>query len=42
MVMKKEYGLEFMQKFLKYELDSYLCGCVGELKFEKILFDNDN
>ena len=42
MVMKKEYGPEAMQKFLKYELDSYLRGRAGESKFEKTLLDNDN
>ena len=42
MVMKKEYGAESMQKFLKYELDRYLQGRAGESKFEKTLLDNDN
>ncbi|MEZ5040119.1 MAG: M1 family aminopeptidase [Saprospiraceae bacterium] len=42
MVMKKEYGGEAMQKFLKYELDRYLSGRAGESKFEKTLLDNDN
>lgn len=41
MVMKKEYGVEAMQKFLKYELDSYLNGRANESKFEKTLLDND-
>lgn len=42
MVMKKEYGEESMQKFLKYELDRYLRGRTTESKFEKTLLDNDN
>ena len=40
--MKKEYGEESMQKFLKYELDRYLRGRTTESKFEKTLLDNDN
>lgn len=42
MVMKKEYGIDAMQKFLKEELDRYLRGRAGESKFEKTLLDNDN
>ncbi|MGB3465368.1 MAG: M1 family aminopeptidase [Cyclobacteriaceae bacterium] len=42
MVMKKEYGVEAMQKFLKEELDRYLRSRSGESKFEKTLLDNDN
>lgn len=41
MVMKKEYGIDAMQKFLKRELDSYLRGRANESKFEKTLLDND-
>jgi len=41
MVMKKEYGVEAMQDFLKRELDSYLTGRANESKFEKTLLDND-
>ncbi len=41
MVMKKEYGVDAMQKFLKQELDSYLRGRAGESKFEKTLLNND-
>ena len=42
MVMKKEYGVDAMQKFLKEELDTYLRGRANESKFEKTLIDNDN
>lgn len=42
MVMKKEYGVDAMQKFLKEELDTYLQGRANESKFEKTLLDNDN
>jgi len=42
MVMKKEYGIDAMQKFLKEELDRYLRGRANESKFEKTLLDNDN
>ena len=35
MVMKKEYGVDAMQKFLKEELDRYLRGRANESKFEK-------
>ncbi len=42
MVMKKEYGVDAMQKFLKEELDRYLRGRANESKFEKTLLDNDN
>lgn len=41
MVMKKEYGVDAMQKFLKEELDRYLRGRANESKFEKTLLDND-
>lgn len=41
MVMKKEYGEDAMQDFLKRELDSYLRGRANESKFEKTLLDND-
>ena len=41
MVMKKEYGIDAMQDFLKRELDSYLRGRANESKFEKTLLDND-
>lgn len=41
MVMKKEYGVDAMQDFLKRELDSYLRGRANESKFEKTLLDND-
>lgn len=41
MVMKKEYGVDAMQDFLKRELDSYLRGRAAENKFEKTLLDND-
>ena len=40
--MKKEYGVDAMQKFLKEELDTYLRGRANESKFEKTLIDNDN
>lgn len=42
MVMKEEYGVDAMQKFLKEELDRYLRGRANESKFEKTLLDNDN
>ena len=42
MVMKKEYGVDAMQRFLKDELDRYLRGRANESKFEKTLLDNDN
>lgn len=42
MVLKKEYGDECMQRFLKYDLDSYLRGRAGESKFEATLLDNDS
>jgi len=42
MVMKKEYGVDAMQKFLQEELDRYLRGRANESKFEKTLLDNDN
>lgn len=42
MVMKKEYGVDAMQKFLKEELDLYLRSRANESKFEKTLLDNDN
>ncbi len=42
MVMKKEYGVDAMQQFLKEELDRYLRGRSNESKFEKTLLDNDN
>jgi len=42
MVMKKEYGVDAMQEFLKEELDSYLRSRANESKFEKTLLDNDN
>lgn len=42
MVMKKEYGVDAMQKFLKEELDTYLRSRANESKFEKTLMDNDN
>ena len=42
MVMKKEYGVDAMQKFLKDELDGYLRGRANESKFEKTLMNNDN
>ena len=41
MVMKKEYGVDAMQDFLKRELDFYLRGRANENKFEKTLLDND-
>ncbi len=41
MVMKKEYGIDAMQDFLKRELDNYLRGRANESKFEKTLLDND-
>ncbi len=41
MVMKKEYGVDAMQKFLKEELDRYLSSRAFESKFEKTLLDND-
>lgn len=42
MVMKKEYGVDAMQDFLKRELDSYLRSRANESKFEKTLLNNDN
>lgn len=42
MVMKKEYGVDAMQKFLKEELDNYLRSRANESKFEKTLMNNDN
>ena len=42
MVMKKEYGVDAMQDFLKQELDNYLRSRANESKFEKTLMDNDN
>lgn len=42
MVMKREYGVDAMQKFLKEELDRYLRSRANESKFEKTLLDNDN
>lgn len=42
MVLKHEYGDECMQRFLKYDLDSYLRGRAGESKFEATLLDNDS
>jgi len=42
MVMKKEYGVDAMQRFLKEELDTYLRSRANESKFEKTLMDNDN
>ncbi|MCH4551286.1 ABC transporter permease/M1 family aminopeptidase [Aestuariibaculum lutulentum] len=42
MVMKNEYGVDAMQKFLKRELDTYLRRRANESKFEKTLLDNDN
>lgn len=41
MVLRKEYGDECMQKFLKYSLDGYLRGRATESKFEATLLDND-
>lgn len=41
MVMKKEYGVDAMQRFLKEELDRYLRSRANEGKFEKTLLDND-
>ena len=41
MVMKKEYGVDAMQQFLKEELDRYLTARANESKFEKTLLDND-
>lgn len=42
MVMKREYGPEAMQDFIKREVDSYLSGRANESKFEKTLLDNDS
>lgn len=41
MVMKREYGPDAMQEFLKREVDRYLSGRANESKFEKTLLDND-
>lgn len=41
MVLKERYGEAVMQKFLQYELNSYLTGRSFESKFEKTLLDND-
>jgi hypothetical protein len=40
--MKKEFGAEAMQKFLKEELEHYLRSRADESKFEKPLLDNNN
>jgi hypothetical protein len=42
MVLKKTYGEDAMQKFLKYALDRYLSGRAGESKFEETLMQNDS
>lgn len=42
MVLKKEYGEEVMQKFLRYALDRYLGGRANEDKFEDNLLDNES
>jgi ABC-2 type transport system permease protein len=42
MVLKKEYGEEVMQKFLRYALDRYLGGRANEDKFEDNLIDNES
>jgi hypothetical protein len=42
MVLKKTYGADAMQKFLKYTLDRYLQGRAGERKFEETLMQNDS
>jgi hypothetical protein len=42
MVLKKTYGADAMQKFLKYALDRYLQGRAGERKFEETLMQNDS
>ncbi len=42
MVMKHEYGQEHMQRFLKYEMDSYLTGRSGERKRELPLVRVEN
>ncbi|MCC9166714.1 ABC transporter permease/M1 family aminopeptidase [Pontibacter harenae] len=42
MVMKKEYGEEKMNKFLKYELNSYLTGRTAERKKEMPLYKVEN
>ncbi|SDK74805.1 Peptidase family M1 [Catalinimonas alkaloidigena] len=41
MVMKEKYGEAQMQKFLEYELDSYLRGRAGEDKYEPTILEND-
>jgi hypothetical protein len=42
MVLRKTYGADAMQKFLKYALDRYLSGRAGERKFEETLMQNDS
>lgn len=42
MVLKKEYGEEVMQKFLRYALDRYLGGRAFEDKFEDNLLENES
>ncbi|RDV10785.1 hypothetical protein DXT99_25725 [Pontibacter diazotrophicus] len=42
MVMKEEYGEERMNKFLKYELNSYLTGRTAERKKEMPLYRVEN
>jgi ABC-type transport system involved in multi-copper enzyme maturation permease subunit len=42
MVMEKEYGLQNVQRFLKYELDNYLSGRSFELLKELPLYLNEN
>jgi aminopeptidase N len=42
MVLKKEYGKDVMQRFLRYALDSYLRGRASESKFEDNLLENES
>lgn len=42
MVMEKEYGRDKMNKFLKYEMNSYLRGRSGEFEAERPLMETEN
>jgi hypothetical protein len=42
MVMEKEYGRDKMNKFLKYEMDSYLRGRGSEFEAERPLYETEN
>jgi len=42
MVMEKEYGRDKMNKFLKYEMNSYLRGRSGEFEAERPIMQTEN